>query len=92
MKHGAPARVSASAIDSRVVTERDGPGPRWAESVPKRRIGGKKITHSLALLAPLRFVPRRTAPLRSAALRAAALRSAGAAPLRSAPLAALVSE
>ena len=55
---------------------------RWAESVPKRRIGGKKITHSLAPLAPLRSVPRRTAPLHSA----------GGAPLRSAPLAVLVRE
>ena len=55
-------------------------GARWAESVPKRRIWGKEITHSLAPLASLRSIPRRTA----------ALRSAGAAPLRSALLAALV--
>ena len=29
----------------------DGGTARWAESVPKRRIGGKEITHSLSPLA-----------------------------------------
>ena len=86
LEHMTERRVHVSGFGSRTVNA------LWAESVTKRRIGEKKITHSLAPLTPLRSVSRRTAPLHSVALRAAALRSAGTTPLRNAPLAALVRE